>query len=138
MPDYNSTSLSGKTLRSSKQRQAILDIVTQQHAHLSAEEIYQAVKLLHPSISLGTVYRNLDILTETGAIYRASFADGRARYEMSALGHHHHLVCLKCGKIEDILQCPMAKEMETFIDNYDFQPMHHYFEIYGHCGKCRR
>jgi len=138
MPDSNSIALSGKTLRSSKQRQSILDILTQQHAHLSAEEIYQSVKLLHPSISLGTVYRNLEILTEIGAVYRASFADGKARYEMASPGHHHHLVCLKCGNIEDIMECPMAKDIESFMENRDFQPLRHYFEIYGHCAKCKQ
>ena len=137
MPDINYISLSGKTLRNSKQRQSILEILTRQHVHLSAEEIYQAVKLLHPSISLGTVYRNLELLTEIGTIYRASFADGRARYEIASPGHHHHLVCLKCGKIEDIMECPMAKEFETFIENRDFKPLLHYFEIYGYCAKCR-
>lgn len=137
MPDINSITLSGKTLRSSKQRQYILEILTQKHVHLSAEEIHQAVKLLHPSISLGTVYRNLEILTELGSIYRASFADGKSRYEMASSGHHHHLVCLKCGKIEDIMECPMAKEIDAIMENKDFQPLHHYFEVYGHCTKCK-
>lgn len=137
MLDNKSISLSGKTLRSSKQRQSILDVLSQNASHLSAEEIYQTVKQLHPSISLGTVYRNLEILTEIGLIDRVSFADGKSRYELASSGHHHHLVCLKCGEIENIMACPMAKNMEAFMEKRNFQPLLHYFEIYGHCAKCQ-
>lgn len=126
-----------KPLRSSKQRQSILDILTVRATHLSAEEIYQAAKALQPQISLGTVYRNLEVLTETGTICRSNFADGKARYELATAGHHHHLVCLKCGSIEDMLGCPVVKEIEALIQKQDFQPLHHYFEIYGFCRKCK-
>lgn len=137
MSDIQARSVSNKTLRSSKQRQSILDALRQKQSHLSAEEIYQTVKPLHPSISLGTVYRNLEILTEIGQIDRANFADGKARYELASSGHHHHLVCLKCGEIENISACPMAKNIEAFMEKRDFQPLRHYFEIYGHCTKCK-
>lgn len=137
MTDQNIKSVNGKTIRSTKQRQSILDILTEQQSHLSAEEIYQAVKILQPNISLGTIYRNLEILSEMGTIYRASFADGKARYELASEGHHHHLVCLKCGDIENLTACPMAKDIESFIQSRDFEPLHHYFEIYGYCKKCK-
>lgn len=136
MPDHNSKPLSGKTLRSSKQRQSILDTFSQNASHLSAEEIYKIVKASQPNISLGTVYRNLEILTEIGTIIRLSFADGKSRYELASAGHHHHLVCIKCGEIENLAACPMVRDIEDFIENHDFKPLHHYFEIYGYCSKC--
>ncbi len=137
MPGPKSKLVSGKNIRSSKQRQAILDTLSQQQSHLSAEEIYQTVKLVQPNISLGTVYRNLEILTDMGTIFRASFADGKARYELASAGHHHHLVCLKCGDIENLTACPMARDIESFIQSRDFQPLQHYFEVYGFCRKCK-
>jgi Fe2+ or Zn2+ uptake regulation protein len=137
MKEIPANNPNGRAIRNSKQRQAILDTLTKQKSHLSAEEIYQAVKAQHPRISLGTVYRNLEVLTETGQIYRSSFADGKARFELSLTGHHHHLVCIKCGDIENIITCPMAKEISGIIASHDFRPMHHYFEIYGYCRKCQ-
>src|SRR5665647_3175627 len=92
MSEIHVNSPSGKTMRNSKQRQAILETLTKQQSHMSAEEIYQTVKMLQPTISLGTVYRNLEVLSETGKTYRTSFADGKARYELAVKGHHHHLV----------------------------------------------
>lgn len=137
MPEHHINSTNNRSLRSSKQRQAILEAMSQQKTHLSAEEIYQTVKLIHPSISLGTVYRNLEILSSLGLIDRANFADGKARYELAASGHHHHLVCVKCGEIENIHECPMAQNIEAFMADRNFQPLRHYFEIYGHCAKCK-
>ncbi|HNX92891.1 MAG TPA: transcriptional repressor [Syntrophomonas sp.] len=137
MQEIHTDNLNGRTVRNSKQRQAILDMLSRQQSHLSAEEIYQAVKVQHPKISLGTVYRNLEVLTETGQIDRTSFADGKARFELSLAGHHHHLVCMKCGDIENIITCPMAREITGIIESHDFRPMHHYFEIYGYCHKCQ-
>jgi len=137
MSQFHANVPSGKTIRSSKQRQAILETLARQQSHMSAEEIYQTVKMLQPKISLGTVYRNLEVLTETGRTYRTSFTDGKARYELASIGHHHHLVCMKCGEIEDIIACPMEREIESIVQSRDFQPLHHYFEVYGYCRKCK-
>lgn len=136
MPERHTSSVN-RNLRSSKQRQSILEALNQTKTHLSAEEIYQTVKSIHPAISLGTVYRNLEILTSLGLIDRANFADGKARYELASSEHHHHLVCVKCGGIENINECPMARNIEAFMEDRDFQPLRHYFEIYGHCAKCK-
>jgi Fe2+ or Zn2+ uptake regulation protein len=137
MAEIDADKSNDKTVRKSKQRQAILEALANQNSHLSAEEIYQAVKIENPKISLGTVYRNLEVLTETGKIYRSSFADGKARFELAQAGHHHHLVCMKCGEIENISTCPMVREIAGIIESHDFKPLHHYFEIYGYCRKCR-
>src|SRR5665647_467008 len=137
MSEIHVNSPSGKTMRNSKQRQAILETLTKQQSHMSAEEIYQTVKMLQPTISLGTVYRNLEVLSETGKTYLTSFADGKARYELAVKGHHHHLVCMKCGEIEDIIACPMAREIESIVESRDFEPLHHYFEVYGYCRNCK-
>lgn len=139
MPDdHKRKNVNGKPIRSTKQRQAILETLTRQQAHLTAEEIYLTVKISQPNISLGTVYRNLELLTELGSIYRTSFADGKARYESSIIGHHHHLVCIKCQDIKNLATCPMAQDVENLAQSHDFEPLEHYFEIYGYCGKCRQ
>lgn len=126
-----------RTLRNSKQRQVILDLVAASPEHMSAEEIYQKARVSQPNISLGTVYRNLDTLSEQGLIIRSSFADGKARYEMAGLDHHHHLICLQCGEIKNLVQCPMAPALEAALEEADFQAVQHQFEIYGYCRKCQ-
>jgi len=126
-----------RTLRNSKQRRVILDLLAASPEHMSAEEIYQKARDSQPNISLGTVYRNLDTLSEQGLIMRSSFADGKSRYEMAGLEHHHHLICLQCGEIKDLIQCPMAPALEAALQEADFHAVQHQFEIYGYCQKCR-
>jgi len=126
-----------RTLRNSKQRQVILDLLAASPEHMSAEEIYQKARVSQPNISLGTVYRNLDTLSEQGLIIRSSFANGKARYEMAGLDHHHHLICLQCGEIKDLVQCPMAPALQAALQAADFQAVQHQFEIYGYCRKCQ-
>lgn len=133
----NELSSNEKNIRSSKQRQLILDVFKTKNTHMSAEDVYQSVRLTLPNISLGTVYRNLEVLVNLGLIYRATFADGKSRYEIAAGEHHHHLVCVKCGHIEDMPECPMAKNIQTFIKEQDFKPLQHYFEVYGYCSHCK-
>jgi len=136
--DMNKEHTAGsRTLRNSKQRQTILDLVAASPEHMSAEEIYQQARLSQPNISLGTVYRNLDTLSEQGLIIRSSFADGKARYEMAGLDHHHHLICLQCGEIRNLVQCPMAPSLEAALQEADFQAVQHQFEIYGYCRECQ-
>lgn len=127
-----------RTIRSSKQRQSILDVIERENKHLSAEEIYDHVKVLQPNISLGTVYRNLDLLVELGLISRATFADGKSRFQAGGESHHHHLICLKCGDIEDMPECPMAQSIQKYITDQNFTPTQHYFEVYGYCAQCRK
>lgn len=126
-----------RAFRNSKQRQAILDVIETDCSHLSAEEIYQQVRLAHPRISLGTVYRNLDALTEQGMVERTIFADGKSRYETARHDHHHHLICLQCGEIEDLPQCPMDPGLKNYLEELNFEPVHHHFEIYGYCTHCQ-
>lgn len=128
-----------KAIRSSKQRQAVLEVLQMSKAHLCAEDVYQLVRVRQPKISLGTVYRNLEMLVEMGLINRATFADGKSRYEIAAGEPHHHLICLKCGQIEDMPLCPLEKDrdIDIYMQNRHFQPVQHYFEVYGYCANCR-
>jgi len=77
-------------------RQAILDVLSKTSEHLSAEDIYLAVHKIYPAIGLTTVYRTLELLVQTGMVFKFDFGDRRARYELSegpkSIGHHHHLV----------------------------------------------
>ncbi|MDU4962177.1 MAG: transcriptional repressor [Sporomusaceae bacterium] len=122
-------------VRVTKQRQAILRVISDSRGHLTADDIFQEVRRLQPNISLGTIYRNLELLTQAGDLAKSVFSDGKARFEFAG-GHHHHLICLGCGCAVDIPVCPVGSEVTEFIARQNFQACHHHFEIYGYCALC--
>lgn len=129
--------LSEKTskARTTKQRQAILAVIKDCRPHLTADDVFQRVKTSQPNISLGTVYRNLELLTQAEVLSKAVFSDGKARYEFAG-AHHHHLICLTCGTAIDIPLCPVGDELKAFIHASQFQACAHHFEVYGYCLEC--
>ena len=99
-------------LKHSKQREAILKNLRSRYDHPNADMIFASIREEIPNISLGTVYRNLALLTETGDILKIGPAeDGKERYD----GHthpHSHFFCEDCGKIEDISEFFKADHLE--------------------------
>ncbi len=82
------------------QKQMILDIIRASTEHLTAEQIYEAAKREHPSLAIGTVYRNLALLSEAAQVRRIEVPGEPTRYDKS-LSPHEHLLCLRCGKMSD-------------------------------------
>jgi len=123
-------------IRSTKQRQAILDVFSDEQVHLSADEVYLLVKPTQPNISLGTIYRNLDLLTRIGALTQFILADGTRKYEKTS-SHHHHLVCINCGETKNIPGCPLDREIKGYSKENEFHIVRHSFEIYGYCSSCQ-
>ncbi|MEA1963966.1 MAG: Fur family transcriptional regulator [Candidatus Aerophobetes bacterium] len=127
-------------------RRAILDVFRQNSKHLSAEEIFLLVHRDSPGIGLATVYRTLDLLTRMGIIFKFDFGDGRSRYELadeSTKGHHHHLVCTRCGRIIDYSDFmekeeKFTKELEEELSQkYKFRINSHQIHFYGLCERCQ-
>lgn len=87
--------------RMTKQRKLILHSIQGRTDHPSADLIYQQVKEGLPRISLATVYRNLEVLTETGDITKLDYGSGQSRYDPRT-DKHHHFRCSVCDKIEDV------------------------------------
>lgn len=108
--------------------------------HLSAEEVYNLVKLRAPDVGLATVYRTLELFTNFDIIHSMDFGDGRKRYEFGAgdqeSHRHHHLICINCGRIievnEDLLDELEARVTKT----YDFVITDHELKIFGWCREC--
>ena len=88
-------------MRYSKQKKEILKVVLDSYNHPDAKEIYRLVKKNIPNISLGTVYRNLNILVNEGLIRKIFIYNGNDRYD-KMLTNHNHVICQKCGKLHDI------------------------------------
>ena len=89
------------TRRNSKKRQAILDALCATKEHPSAEQLYAQLKPEYPDLSLGTVYRNLGVLLEDGAVISVGKVNGEDRFDAD-ISSHAHFVCTECGAVIDI------------------------------------
>ena len=96
------------TTQYSRQRELIYNTVIENQVHPTAEFVYKYLKKDNPQLSLGTVYRNLQQLSDNGAINRVSIPNQPDRFD-GVIKPHYHAVCSKCGKIEDIF----IEEMES-------------------------
>ena len=118
-----------------RQRRVILEELNRLKTHPSADEIYHRVRERIPRISLGTVYRNLELLCESGEIRKLELAGSQRRFD-GMTEDHYHLRCTRCGKIEDVEMEPL-KHVETQIKKQSgFQVMGHQLEFYGLCPAC--
>jgi Fur family ferric uptake transcriptional regulator len=127
-------------------REAILKLLSRTAKHLSAKEIYAALYRIYPGLGLTTVYRNLDLLSNTGFIKKITIGDGQTRYEFKSPEkeeHHHHLICTGCGKIIDYRDF-MDEELElikktegSLTRRYNFKITGHNIEFYGLCENCK-
>ena len=134
-----------KGLKVTTQRVLVLDVLSScPDKHLTAEEIYELVKVDYPEIGLATVYRTIQLLLELHLIDRINLDDGFVRYEIGDLSenetrhHHHHLICLRCGKVLSF-QDDLLEELEDKIMNtMGFSVTDHEVKLYGYCEECRR
>lgn len=93
--------MAGKKLRMTDQRRTILEELEKTHEHPNASDLYERVKKRLPHISLGTVYRNLEILSSEGMVKKLDVPSGQMRFD-AAMHAHNHIRCISCGKVEDI------------------------------------
>ncbi|WP_066634029.1 Fur family transcriptional regulator [Desulfolucanica intricata] len=120
------------------QRQEVLRVFLENEKHYSAEEILKKVKNTFSNISLDTIYRTLSLFKGLGLINEVDFADGCRRFEINNVdGHHHHLVCLKCGRAEEVRFCPEDCLLKVQKQNPDFKVSGHTFKIFGYCPNCQ-
>jgi len=118
------------------QRRLILEVIAGSDRHLTAEEVSEKVKEMQPSISLATIYRNINLLVELSLLSKLDLHSGPPRYELFQ-GHGHHLVCLGCGAAIKLGICPMQGDVLKVIEENGFEVYSHHFEITGYCKECQ-
>ena len=119
------------------QRKVILEEIENTRSHPAAHEVYEMVRRRLPRISLGTVYRNLEILSEYGLIRRMDLGDGQCHYDGN-IEDHYHVRCTECGRITDLFMDPI-RDLEGAIrrqTGYDLEGYR--LDFYGLCPVCRR
>lgn len=131
-----------KGLKVTNQRILVLETMAA-HAgeHLTAEEIYELVKIRYPEIGLATIYRTVQVLVDLSMIDKVSFDDGCARYELgnaeSDSGHHHHhAICLQCGKVFSFENDLLDNLEQALFNTMGFQVVDHEVKLYGYCKTC--
>ncbi|QEM69059.1 transcriptional repressor [Geobacter sp. FeAm09] len=127
-----------KGLRSTRQRDIILDFFLSTRQHVSVEELYLKIKASHPGIGHATVYRTLKLFTEAGLAREILLHDGQTRYEHVSAGEHHdHLVCTGCNAIIEFEDETIEKLQKEIAELHGFTIRSHKLEIYGLCAACR-
>ncbi len=123
-------------LKQTPARRAILQVLWDEHGPFSVEEIH--LRSGKDACDQATVYRCLGSLEEAGLIHRCEFGDGAARYELAQAdqGHHHHLVCTGCRKIE-IIDDEALEEIDQYAKKRGYSNIHHKLEFFGTCPDCR-
>ncbi len=125
-----------KPTRMTKQKKVILDILRNTKCHPSADWVYEQAKKIVPDISLGTVYRNLNVLKETGEILELNYGSTYSRYD--GIGeNHYHFCCEKCQQLFDITM-PVDLGLDKMVqDTTGFEVKYHRTEFYGLCKDCQ-
>ncbi|MBN2184699.1 MAG: transcriptional repressor [Candidatus Krumholzibacteriota bacterium] len=121
-----------------KQRKMILDELRQVTVHPTADQVYESVRKKMPGISLGTVYRNLDLLCRTGMARRIEKSGSPMRYD-GDLSLHNHICCTKCGRVDDI----RAIDLETGLEEKEIMKTGYRLikikiELAGLCPECQK
>ena len=117
-------------LRMTRQRRTIIRALEMVESHPTADEVYEAVRRELPRISLGTVYRNLDVLSEHGIIRKLEFGGSQRRFD-GMPNNHYHLRCTGCGRLEDAPLAPLAELEESLKEVSDYEIVGHRLEIIG-------
>jgi Fur family transcriptional regulator, ferric uptake regulator len=121
-------------MRLTPQRRVVLDLIADQKRSFTAVDLFEAARRGSAGLGLATVYRTVDLLRRTGSV-RPLAGDARPAYVRCEPGHHHHLVCLNCGAVEetDLCGAPSPAELRR---RYGFRAEDHELDIYGTCARC--
>ncbi len=123
-------------MRMTMQRKVILDELNKLKSHPTAGELCQIVREKLPRISLGTVYRNLEILSRQGIIQKLDVGGTEMRFD-GTVDNHYHLRCLHCGKVADVELEPFNHLEDKIEGQTQFKVLSHRLEFLGVCPECQ-
>lgn len=123
------------TLKYSRQRESIKTFLSGRTDHPTAETIYTCLREKQPHLSLGTVYRNLALLTELGEIRKISIGGGPDHFDGDT-SRHHHFICRVCHEVHDLHSERLDGLIETVSDDFKGQIDAYTLNFFGVCEDC--
>lgn len=124
-------------LRLTAPRLGVLNLLRQHGArHWSAEDIYRHLQTQAQPLSLPTIYRTLSQLESGGLVKRHAFGEGKAVYELDDGEHHDHLVCLRCGRVDEFQSDSIEALQEQMAARHGYALADHHLVLYGICPLC--
>lgn len=105
--------------------------------HLTAEEVYAHVRTRYPHVNLSTIYRNLELLQWLGLVTETDLGGGQVKYHLAEKGHHHHLVCRRCGTTLELGEEVFLPVREAILREQGFRAELSHFAIFGRCRQCQ-
>lgn len=131
--------LSRNNFKVTYERKKILDEIFKIQDHFDAEGLYLKFKNEDINISRATIYRTLDLLVESKLVSKIRFSDNSNKYEkLLGTENHSHLICQKCGKIEEFSSNKIDEITKKIASNFGYTNYKHHFKIYGVCKECSK
>ncbi len=127
-------SLGAAGYRLTRPRRELLRAIAAMPDHFTPDELIHAVG---PAVGRATVFRTIRMLTERDLLCRVRLEDGTLAYRWSGAGHHHHLVCVSCGRVDDLQGCDIDSDLARLAAASGFAVDGHWLEVYGRCADCR-
>lgn len=124
-------------IRNTRATSTLLHILEKEKEPLDVESLMKRLDKSKIKVDRTTVFRLVNKLTRAKILTRIEFNERKARYELSSLPHHHHAVCVKCGKVEDIRECNFDQVKKDAENNLSFKIESHRIELFGVCRDCR-
>ena len=129
--------LGGAGQRVTSQRLLLLKLIQKQQGHLDADDLYRRARDLNPRLSLSTVYRTLRLFKDLGIIEELHFQPEHHHYEQRASREHHHLVCLRCGRIAEFESAHTKGLRQEIARRHGFTVTGSEINFTGYCADCR-
>jgi Fur family ferric uptake transcriptional regulator len=132
--------LKEKGVRLTRQRQILLDILNSSATHLDAENLYLLARAKDPKLNRVTVYRTLKMLKQGGLVDELDlmhFGGDQHYYESKMKPEHAHIICMRCGRVEEFFGEPLQKLRQQVEQDFGFQILIARTEVGGYCALCR-
>src|ERR1041384_2848862 len=129
-------SLKDSGLKATLPRRRILELFEASKVrHLTAEDVYRKLLAEGLDVGLATVYRVLTQFEQAGLLVRHHFESGKAVFELNQGGHHDHLVCLQCGRVEEFFDAEIEKRQAKIARERGFEISEHALYLYAECTR---